>query len=502
MSFTLGFGTTNKPRNSTKIPSISASCQVLLKDDTSIVRPTWRVHLGHGGAPANLAELSKMNCCYCAEFDRYYFITNIISETAVIALVMCEVDVLATYRTEIFGTDAFIMYAESEFNPMIPDGRLPLTGASKARFISYPMVHTDTTGCFCLTTATPNNDGTTGPASSVVMSEGELMSLAAKLYANDFWDSIKNEFYHPSEAIIGCKWTPIGLAHASGGGSSQIKIGKYDLGSGANAKRLVTATLATSIYIPHADSDPAKITGYDYRNLEPYTEYYMWLPGVGIVQIPMKHFIGKGEALGEFVQLQTSYAASPLTGDITYFIQRTLDSSGNIDGVGTAPIVIKGNFGVDIPVASVNGAFGSMIQSVAGTIGGGVMAVAGGVTGNPAAFVAGITMEASSGLKAGLDSIATTTTISGGMGGWSVPETAHTSIGAITIAYDISDEPNNILKTIGRPLFMNKSIGSMQGLIKCTGAFVQCNATEEEHQMLAQYVNSSTNFIYGGVIIE
>lgn len=502
MSFTLAFGTTTKPRNSTKIPSMSGSCQVLLKDDTSIVRPTWRVHLGHGGAPANLAELSKMNCCYCAEFDRYYFITNIISETAVIALVVCEVDVLATYRTEIFGTDAFIMYAESQFNAMIPDGRLPLYGASEATFSSLALSHMDNEGSFVVTAATPNTDGRTGPSASVVMSQGQLMTMANTLYGQDFWDSIKNEFYHPEEAIIGCKWTPISVGSASGGGSSNIQVGKYNLGSGPNAKRLVSEQMLTSIYIPHADDDPTIISGWDYRNLEPYTQYYLWLPGAGMVQLPMKLFIGGAKAVGAQLPLRIDYAASPITGDVTYLIQRQVDSSGAMDVVGTTLLTVKGNFGVDIPIGAVKGSYGSVLQSVAGAIGSGVIAVAGAVTGNPAALIGGTVGALGSSFKAGLDSNETYTTVSGGLSGWSIGEAANTKIGMATVAYKISDEPMNITKTIGRPLFMKKTIGSMSGLIKCTGAFVQCNATEEEHQMLAQYVNSSTNFIYGGVIIE
>lgn len=47
-----------------------------------------------------------------------------------------------------------------------------------------------------------------------------------------------------------------------------------------------------------------------------------------------------------------------------------------------------------------------------------------------------------------------------------------------------------------------ETLGSHTGLVKATGVWVEAECTDTEHQLIAQFVNSSTNFIYGGLIIE
>ena len=91
--------------------------------------------------------------------------------------------------------------------------------------------------------------------------------------------------------------------------------------------------------------------------------------------------------------------------------------------------------------------------------------------------------------------------IKGGLGGRAGAE-ANANI-VLTVSYwKISDTPSNCLTTIGLPLFKSVTLGSLSGLVKCSGAWVKAECTDTEHQMIAQYVNSSTNFIYGGLIIE
>ena len=132
MAFTIKIGKTTKARNSTRVPPLSNSVQVLLKDTTSVVNPVFQLRMGVNGAPASITEISKYNYCYCENFKRYYFIVDIQAETATVANIFCECDVLATFREDILETPCFAMYSQSKKNVFIEDPRLPMYGISKS----------------------------------------------------------------------------------------------------------------------------------------------------------------------------------------------------------------------------------------------------------------------------------------------------------------------------------------------------------------------------------
>ena len=89
--FTLQFAQTTKARNSTFVPPVSgATTQVLLREETSIVKPTFRIRLEYEGM-VSAADLFQYNYCYCPEFKRYYFITDIVSYTAIIFDKFCMI---------------------------------------------------------------------------------------------------------------------------------------------------------------------------------------------------------------------------------------------------------------------------------------------------------------------------------------------------------------------------------------------------------------------------
>lgn len=495
--FTLQFAQTRKARNSTLIPEMGESCQCYLKENTSIIRPTFKIHLGQGGAPATLEILAKENYCYCPNFQRYYYITNITSETAVIVYVQCEVDVLATFKEDILATPAFVMYSNSHFNSLIPDGRLPMLGTSRQWCNTTPCVVLDSNGSFAVTGVSTNASGNLGSAATLALAGSQLSTLASKMYSDDFWDNIKNDFYHPEEALLGCMWTPINIAQAGGTGAATISIGKYDLYTAIESKRTVTATIIANFKIPYTASEGNGNLG-DYRNFEPYTKYELTLPGVGTIDLPMKLIAGNAlTAIGN-LPVAIEMAASPVTGDVTYNI-KLMDASGGISGNAVA-YTVKGNFGVEIPIARSLGRFGSIMQSLGGAAA--AMAV-GASVGGGLGLAIGVSQFMAQAVSSSIESMNVNTNIVGSLGGWSVNPAFNYTVEAKTINWDISDEPNAIRPTIGRPYYHHvSSLGQCSGIVQCTGAYVKTWATEEELQMISQYVNSSTNYLYGGVIIE
>lgn len=495
MAFTLSFGKADKAKNSTKVPSVSGSVNCLLKENTSVIAPTFIIRLGYGGAPSSLTVLSEMNYCYCSEFKRYYFISNIISETATVVNIACEVDVLATFVEDIKATSAFVLHSESRFNALCPDHRLPILASSTQTTNKVSVGMFDSEGSFALTGVTPTNTGSLGAAATIYMGASNLQQLAAKLYADDFWEGIKNDFYHPEEALLACMWTPIQAGQVTGGGASTLKIGKYDIYTGLNIKATVTGTQALTFPVPYPGKIADDVFGYgDYRNFDPYCRYYAMLPGVGLVEICMRDFYGHSTGLSSFV-LNLNIAASPVTGDVTYTITR-MDAPGGIAGNGVG-MVVKGNFGVEVPISRTVGRYGSVLQAV----GGGVTSIAAGGMMGPIGLGIGAANAVGGLASSAINALNVNTVTVGSLGGWSVQPVFNYNIETTVVAFDITDNPSNIRKTIGRPLFANvSSLGSLRGFVQCCGAHVKTWATAQELEIINQFVNSEKGF--GGIIIE
>lgn len=86
---------------------------VLLKRDTSILRPVLLVNDARG--------VTDFNYMYISEFSRYYFIDDIRSTHNNIWEISAHVDVLETYKDEILANQAVIRRQTNRFNTYLND---------------------------------------------------------------------------------------------------------------------------------------------------------------------------------------------------------------------------------------------------------------------------------------------------------------------------------------------------------------------------------------------
>ena len=117
MAISATFYSFAKKKNSTARPSGGSSKNILLKDPTSIL------------APQILLEISnpyEYNYCYIPAFDRYYFISDWVSDHGMWQA-NCVVDVLASWKTSINNSSQYVVRSASAFNTYIPDGLYPGT---------------------------------------------------------------------------------------------------------------------------------------------------------------------------------------------------------------------------------------------------------------------------------------------------------------------------------------------------------------------------------------
>lgn len=87
-----------------------------LRNQSSIIDPVIEV--------TGIASTTVTSCnyAYIPEFERYYFVKNIISIRANVWVIQCHVDVLGTYATQIKAQTAVIRRQENSWNLYLDDG--------------------------------------------------------------------------------------------------------------------------------------------------------------------------------------------------------------------------------------------------------------------------------------------------------------------------------------------------------------------------------------------
>lgn len=475
------FGSTDKPRNSTKQSNPARSYECLLKEPTNIVRPEITVR--------DDANMSIFNYCFIPEFHRYYYVVNWTSVNAHMWTATLEVDVLCTYREQILSTNAFVQYAESAYNTMLPDSRLPISDRCENIYYEHIFPPYNADGSFIVNFASKDPSGNIGMAQSLVAGAEGMKTLAQTFFDKNKLQQMLEFYNNPLDLMINCIWLPIGNTFVSSGFATST-VGDSDIAfAGPVTRKEYGSTLVFTIELPYkAELPDGSYTYADYRNVEPYTQYLITLPGVGTVEIPMSSYIKDGSELPE---IRINYVLSPVNGDITYEF---------VDGEAVI-MMCNGNLSVPVPLANTAYNTAGALQSWVGSMAAGTTGMIGFLTGNPVAGIAGY--------AAGIAGMAGTFTkanqaqnrVNGSVGGFS-GERFCEKIKVTVRPYEISDGPSNIRKTIGRPLFANYKLGNLSGFVKCTGAFVSANCTTEEFDMLNGFLNNYATNAYGGIIIE
>lgn len=475
--FTIQFGTATKKKNSTKIEAVGDSHSCLLLDNTSIITPIFKIRWD---SPSSIFEY---NYCYVPQMNRYYFITDIVSENSVIFYIHCEVDVLATFRDDILKTEAFVKYSTSNGNPSLPDPRLPKAVTSQVKVTKQIVPKFVPAGSFSVTVAS-DGDGTTGVSQTYMLTSAACAQMAKKLYDPSLLESLVQYLTNPLDAIISCMWTPL----LPEGPHGTVHIGGQEIISGSMPPRTIEFSFAFSVDLLYSPFTPAEgIERYtDYRNVEPYAEHFMYLPGVGLQQINMGLFIGTGVSTSFTIYVDG--AISPCTGAILYKLRRQ-DSD-------TPVMVLNGNLGVQVPIAQKNMGFAPAVTNLATDVG--QAAVIASVL-NPEMAMINLGKDFTSALT---QTMTQRTTVSGSIGAWACRTEDYTTASITSIYYDISDDPRAGVRVIGRPLFQTKILDTIRGFCLCQGAYVECWGTKTESDMISMFLNNVGNQPYGGVYIE
>lgn len=462
----------NKRKNSTKQATSGTTLAVKLKDECSIINPIFQ----SATMPANT------NYIYVADWNRYYFVTNVVYITNTIKEFSCEVDVLASYKSAIGSTVAHIAYSSTGWDKDLTDGRIAIKG-TKTIYHDPKSLGFDSGGCYIIGVVNNQSNAKRGALSYYRISGFELARLIEWMMTEEFFDQIKRYFAgSPMDLIQSCIWVPVD----GNGFVGTLELNLY-LGDDFVGDYSQTPPVSKSISV-YPVTDPVKELGSivslslgskwgDFRDNQPYSSAALYLPGVGLTDLNINDFYESAN-----VNVQTIFDIT--TGDCTYKI---------FDDTNELLKTISFNTAASVSLSQVNinasGALTGIGGAVGGVVGLGMSAVAMNPLGMAGSAV-GILAGASSAIMAANQR---STSIKGTNNGRSGFYDAMASL--VVIRQDTEDcDDASYIARIGRPVGLTHAISNHSGFVQCENASVNVGGSSLEKDRINQYLN--TGFYY------
>lgn len=352
----VSFGTATKRINSTARPAMGASFSVAFKNPCSMDRPVFILQ----------AAQTIINYNYFYMLGRYYWITDCISIGSGRWEVHGEIDALATLRTEILASSAYIKYAATGYNIDLPDTRLSVT--------NKPIVQTDQKLYFgardpyyILTAA-----GATGGLVTYALKENSFQQLlsninnyqltsmpdistaadvmtAIKDFGNQLARAFRQMFSFGSclDAVVRCVWIP--YAPSPLGSAQTIWLGDYNTG-------IPGYIVEANSPVWRRDTIAFTLQG-DWRDYAPYSRFSLYLPYVGVIQLPNAAVIDAGGSIA----VDSSYA--PETGEMAILVR---EDTGRGRVITSASSVISADIRLTRNSISVMGIAGNAARALTG----------------------------------------------------------------------------------------------------------------------------------------
>lgn len=288
MSFKVNLYSLSKRDNSTKQPAgtpVEYDC--ILKDGCSIFTPSIKLDLGLSDDP------SQYNYAYIPAFGRYYFIEDWFF-TDRLWIANLNVDVLATYKTQIGNSSLYIMRAAGAHNGDVIDTLYPAkAGCSYASDTKgNPW---NTTGCFVIGVVT--KDAAFGSLNYYVLSASDLAALCAKLTdpaqiiteANHFLPTelstgLQLSLVDPIQYIKTCVMLPVAEQEITNLGTDAA-FPVYNWEPAVNGKKVYPTSRINKSFTFDISKHPDTAARGNYVNASPFTKITLTIPPYGCIDI-------------------------------------------------------------------------------------------------------------------------------------------------------------------------------------------------------------------------
>ena len=426
----------SKRKNSTKQPTSGTEVTVYLKDDTSILNPTFDCT----GVPATV------NYIYCQDFGRYYFVDDVTRAGKDRLLVKCVSDPMATAKSTI-GSSQFFVERSSAVDLMLPDSNVIATNE---------IVHTDVTagdvipgtnlGTYAVRTL-----GAEG-LKTYEMALNQIQSIFNSYYNTTFtWNNVEECIQNLVTAVA----DPAKYIQS-------VKMFCVDIASGTSeypAFGFLTGTVSCPICKENlhktvAITKPARYYN-DWRDYDNrFTTASIRFPGVGDVDLDPKYL---SQTLSCWYDIDVNIGSCRVT------LMAGAKIIGIFDGVA----------GVNVPIGGLSGL-------------GGLAAVPGLLTSmslDVGSFIGDVTTATKNIIE---DSLKPPTNILSAAG--CIAEWIQYPFIIVSVSHRGTTEiaPSGL----GRPDMNNRTISSLSGYIKCANASINIDLTDSEKDAINGYLNS------------
>ena len=460
--FSVEFFNFSKKRNSTKQPTSGSGTtftNIDLKEDTSILAPILKIRVAGMPAPVTIAPVNTFTYCYIAKFNRYYFIDDWVYTPGMWEAHL-SIDVLASHKTQIGSTSAYVERSASQYNGTIIDKLYPANTDYDIQYTALACSYNpiDPTGGMYVVGIINSAANTAGAVTYYAMGQSDLADLLNYMYGNNIWNAsgiseisegLFKSMFNPIQYIVSCMWLPFPYESFTSQGKVPVYLGYYATNVTAyQVTYLFQKTYITGTIPVH----PQAATRGDYLNYAPYTDVTLYIPPFGSIPIDTS-YLKKG------MKLFAPTWIDHITGEATIRISFCPSADRIETNVCTER---SAKLGVPIQLAQVLADYSHTIQTMQSGLSGGIAGLIAGAIGS----------TVQSALDAKYPSVSTSGSNGSFMG-------ANIPCYAISHHVKIVDGDN---ADLGRPLMTTKTLNTLSGYIKCGEAHfaAPCLASERE----------------------
>lgn len=473
---TIKFYSMSKRPNSTKQPAPNSEILTLssveLKDECSYINPTIRIKDKVSGVTF---VPGLYNYVYIPLWTSYYFVRDwrYINGAWEVDL---SLDCMATHKTEIGNTSAYIIRSASQYNGNIIDSFYPASVVKSVskQALTGSIYHTSLpAGAYVV--GVINNASSAynvGAINYYALSQAQLSSLLQYLFSSNIFNNsnitemgegLYKSLFDPFQYIVSCMWFPQDIS-GFGTTTETIKVGYWDTGiSGVRVANIVkNMNIKTASPI---SAHPLAATRGNYLNYAPYTTLTLYLPPFG--EIPIDTTFNQYMP-NTYVWVKVMIDA--ITGQADAYISLTDGTSTDQNAdPGRYMTMRSAQIGVPIQLAQITSDYITAASS------------AGGAVANLIGLdIAGLFENIITGVKAAMPKVST----SGANGSFiEIIEEPFLVCEYASLAAENNSE-------FGRPLCDTRTINTLSGYIKCGEADHAFAGTAYERQTINEFMRN------------
>lgn len=461
MAVNVTFYTFAKKINSTALPTGGFSIPCLLKDSTTIISPSLEL---------SVQNPTAYNYCYIADFERYYFVGNW-SYFRGTWTCDCNVDVLASYRTQIGASSMYVLRAAADYDGNIIDSFYPMR--TSPTFQRTPIITNETWyggfnyGTYVLGLVNSDNAGVGGISYYTMASNQFKEFMGALLTANPeylnaddtgYSTSLVKTYLNPFQYVASVMWFPFNFS-GGGGAFTELPMGWWTL-QGVSGGRITGNGVFLDSFSVTLPKHPESLQR-NYLNSPYFTKRMLHCFAWDNIDIANEYTMNAATLYG-YIRVDCLTGIGRLSIAVT-------------EGENNAFAVYDTQIGVPINISQLEG---QMARGIVNGIGGVARAL--------------LTFD-TEGLFEGIASFADD---------WAGRPQSMGSNGS-AIAYGItpylmtsfSDPVDDALEHFGRPLCQTKVLGTLPGYQKILSPDIVLSATDSE-------INAVNEYLSGGYFFE